>query len=187
MPASPQHERFEREVLPHLDAAHNLARWLLHDPHHAADATQEACLRALRYLPTWRGTNARAWLLAIVRNVCRTRVWQGREAPQPGGDPPEVVADSPEAFAAGMQPAPSPEDALARKRRAALLNACLAALPESLREVIVLRDLEGLKYREISEVVGVPLGTVMSRLSRGRQRLREAVRQRMLEPEGSLK
>lgn len=177
MSSGTKQARFEREVMPHLDAAYNLARWLLHDPHDAEDAAQEATLRAYRFLDSFRGGNAKAWLLAIVRNSCFTQA----RRPRPGSldaSPVEGV-DSAEAYAMGMEPAASPELAFAQKDQRELIDRCLEDLPSEFREVVILRDLEGLMYKEISDVIGAPLGTVMSRLSRGRALLQKAVTLRM--------
>jgi len=156
-------QRFERVVLPHLDAAYTLARYLLRDEHDAQDVVQEASLRALRYFDGYSGGDARAWLLAIVRNCSIT--WRKRrridERTVPFDDAAELPtreADAPDAVA--MQ-------ASERSR----VQRAISALPEEFREVIVLREVEDLSYREIGDVVGVPIGTVMSRLARARKRL----------------
>ena len=163
-------ERFEAVVLPHLDAAYTLARYLTRNDHDAQDIVQDASLRALRYFGSFRGTavgEGRAWLLTIVRNTAYT--WRQRHR----GDTlttefdeerhSDTVADEhPEAVAE------------AQSERAALRRA-IDELPPEFREVIVLRELEGLSYKEISDVAGVPVGTVMSRLSRARGRLEEAL------------
>lgn len=173
MPSGMKQARFEREVMPHLDAAYNLARWLLHDPHDAEDAAQEATLRAYRFLDTFRGGNAKAWLLAIVRNSCFTQL--RRQRPGSLDAAPRVGPDSMEAYAMGLKPAASPESALIEKDQRDLVDRCLQDLPLEFREVVVLRDLEGLMYKEIGDAIGAPLGTVMSRLSRGRALLQKAV------------
>jgi len=156
-------DRFERAVLPHLDDAYTLARYLLRDEHDAQDAVQDAVLRALRYFEGYRDGDSRAWLLAIVRNCCLT--WHRRERGTRTivpftDDTASQLTDSLET------------DALAIKRseRAAIERA-VAALPAEFREVIVLREVQDLSYKEISDVVGVPIGTVMSRLARARKRL----------------
>jgi RNA polymerase sigma-70 factor (ECF subfamily) len=156
-------ERFERIVLPHLDDAYTLARYLLRDEHDAQDVVQDAVLRALRYFEGYRDGDARAWLLAIVRNCCLT--WQRRRrgdqlAVPFGAEVVERITDSAETDALAIQ----------RSERA-MLERAVAALPTEFREVIVLREVEGLSYREISDVVGAPIGTVMSRLARARKRL----------------
>ena len=153
--------RFELLVLPHMDAAVNLARWLLRSPEDAEDVAQEAILRAYRFFGGFRGGDARAWLLQIVRNSCYT--WLGKRMPS------ELVTE----FEEDMHPAPSPDPetiALQASDRAKL-KAALESLPLRAREVIVLRELEGCSYKEISEVTGIPMGTVMSTLSRTRERL----------------
>lgn len=155
-------ERFERVVLPHLDDAYTLARYLLRDQHEAQDAAQDAVLRALRYFETYRDGDARAWLLAIVRNCCLTRHRraQAERANISFVDDADVAHEGRGTDARAIE----------QSERAALHRA-LAALPDEFREVIVLREVQGLSYREISDVVGVPIGTVMSRLARGRRRL----------------
>jgi RNA polymerase sigma-70 factor (ECF subfamily) len=161
---------FEERLLPHLDAAYNLARWLLRDPQAAEDAVQEASLRALRYLDSLRSGDARAWLLGIVRNTCFNALAQQRRA----GD--EVDFDD-AAFQAGLAaPAASePQAMLAQRQMRQQVDAALRALSPPLREVVVLRELEQLDYAQIAQIAGVPIGTVMSRLSRARMRLREAL------------
>ena len=154
--------RFEAAMLPQLDAAHNLARYLLRDDSAAADAVQDAYLRALRHFGGWRGGDARAWLLTIVRNVCRSAR---------GGT--DVEFD--ETLHSGDVAERDPAADLARSTARETLGQALERLPQEFREVIVLRELEELSYKEIADVTGVPVGTVMSRLSRGRERLRRAL------------
>jgi RNA polymerase sigma-70 factor (ECF subfamily) len=160
-------ERFEREVLPHLDDAYTLARYLLRDEHDAQDAVQEAVLRALRYFGGFRGGDSRAWLLTIVRNTCyswHTAHRNDRSTVQFSDDAVDTIAD------------PRAADDLAiESSERELVRAAVDALPTELKEVIVLRELNELSYREISEVVGAPMGTVMSRLSRARDRLASAL------------
>ncbi len=163
-PLSPHElERFERAVLPHLDAAYNLARHLVRNADDAEDAVQEACLRAMRYFGGFRGGDGRAWLLAIVRNACYTQLRRGR------ADAAATEFDEEIHTAAGDEPAPEAD--LARKLTAESLERALERLPLVFREVIVLRELEDLSYTEIAEIAGVPIGTVMSRLARARARL----------------
>ena len=167
--------RFAREVLPHLDAAYNLARWLLRNPTDAEDVAQEACLRAYRYFDQFRGGDAKPWLLAIVRNTGFT--WLARRKRDGAAEPYDEAigsteADSATAFAAA--PA-TPEDELLRAAEREAVHRGLAELPLDYREVVVLRELEGLSYREIAAVVDIPLGTVMSRLARGRVLLHQAL------------
>jgi RNA polymerase sigma-70 factor (ECF subfamily) len=150
--------------LPHLDDAYTLARYLLRDQHDAQDAVQDAVLRALRYFETYREGDARAWLLAIVRNCCLTRhrKAQTERANIAFVEDVDVVHEG-----AGRA---TDARAVEQSERAALQRA-LDGLPAEFREVIVLREVQGLSYREISDVVGVPIGTVMSRLARARRRL----------------
>ena len=156
--------RFEQEILPHLDAAHNLARWLTGNDADAADVVQEAAVRALSFFDGFRGGDARAWLLRIVRNTCYTWLRRNRAekmTPLDEGnhDPPERAAN-PE------------QTAIARADRR-MLRAAMEELPVEFREALVLREIEGLAYKEIAHVTGVPMGTVMSRLARARNLLRE--------------
>jgi len=161
-------EQFERIVLPHLDAAYNLARWLAGNDHDAADIAQEACVRALRYLGGYRGGDARSWLLTIVRNTAFT--WLKKNRPQAivsiQDEQLEEIAD--QSGAAGTFYGADK----------GALRAALEALPLEFREALVLRELEGLSYKEISEVAEVPVGTVMSRLARGRRQLQAALNQK---------
>src|SRR5580693_5750345 len=166
MPDAGDAASFARVALPHLDSAYNVARWLVRDPAAAEDVVQDAMVRALSYFASFRGDNARAWLLQIVRNTAMTRLAQAaqfREQPleaEPGGRH-EHLPD----------PGRDPEAALAQSERSASLEQALATLPPDLRECVVLRELEEMSYRDIARVLGVPVGTVMSRLFRGRQAL----------------
>jgi RNA polymerase sigma factor (sigma-70 family) len=158
--------RFEQSLLGWLDDAYNLARWLLHDDQEAQDAVQDAFMRAMRYAGGFRGGDSRAWLLAIVRNVCYTQLSHSRAAAASN-----VVFDD-EQHKGAAAPAADPEAAaLGRVDREALTRA-LEALPVEYRETIVMREMEGLSYKEIAGAAGVPIGTVMSRLARARDRLR---------------
>lgn len=161
-------DRFERVVLPHLDDAYTLARYLLRDEHDAQDAVQDAVLRALRYFESYREGDARAWLLAIVRNCCLT--WQRRHK----GDRLTVPFTDDELTIGPREVRETDADAIAASERA-LLQRAIASLPTEFREVIVLREIEQLSYKEISDVVGVPIGTVMSRLARARKRMAVAL------------
>ena len=147
-------------MLPHLDAAYSLARWLVRDPTLAQDVTQDAMLRALRFFPEWRGGSARAWLMRIVRNVAYDTMARDR------GDGDAELAEL-------ADPSPGPEQQVMARMQYESVAAALEALPASLRECLVLREVEGLSYKEIAEVAGVPIGTVMSRLFRARQALLE--------------
>lgn len=154
---------FEHLMLPHLDAAYNLARWLLRDPHDAEDAVQEACLRAYRALDRFRGGDGRAWLLTIVRHVCYSHLRQNRREPAA-----EAFNDE----SHGSTHDPAEANAIAwHEAKSELLRQALDSLPPEFREAIVLRELEGLAYREIAAIADIPLGTVMSRLARARQKL----------------
>ena len=162
---------FRQLILPHLDGAYNLARYLTRDPVLSEDVVQDAMLRAFRGFGQYRGGSPRAWLFMIVRNCCRT-AQAGK-----GGAMSLVINESSlskEAAGAVEQhpdPAASPEEALFRSADATRVRAAIEAIPEPFRETVVLRDLEELSYAEIAEVTGVPVGTVMSRLSRGRAML----------------
>src|ERR1700688_4205465 len=153
---------FEKVVLPHLDAAFNYARWLTKNDVDAEDVVQDAYLRALRFFSSLRGDDARAWLLTIVRNT-----WYGR-FPRRAGSPVMTVADE----EADNRPDASldPEAQLIQQQTVEQVRRTLETLPTDFREVLVLRELEGLSYKEIAAIVGIPLGTVMSRLARARER-----------------
>ena len=165
--------RFEGSVGPYVSAAYNLARWLTRDQHDAEDVLQEALLRAFTFFDGFRGADARAWMLKIVRNTCFTWLQANR--------PSEIVAIDAEQLNELPPPGYSgsdddPETLALRRTTAAELQAALAGLPAPLREVLVLREMEGLSYKEIAAVIGTPIGTVMSRLARGRADLRSALR-----------
>lgn len=157
---------FERIVLPHLDAAYNLARWLLRNEDDAEDVVQDAYLKAFRFYDGFRGGNSRSWLLTIVRNACYTWLRQAR--------PDEVTVPFDEDVH-GRDSGGGPEADVLRSANAQSLKDALERLPIGLREAIVLRELEGLSYAEIAAVADIPIGTVMSRLSRSRKRLRECL------------
>jgi RNA polymerase sigma factor (sigma-70 family) len=157
--------RFEQLVLPHLDAAFNLSRWLLRSRADAEDVAQEAMLRAYRFFRGFHGGDARAWLLQIVRNSCYTWLEKNR--------PVELMTEFDEE--AHPQPANNPESlAIAAEDREKLTRA-LETLPPRFREVLVLRELEGCSYKEISAITSIPIGTVMSALARARQRLQRTL------------
>jgi RNA polymerase sigma-70 factor (ECF subfamily) len=155
--------RFEAVVLPHLDAAYNLARWLTRNDEEAEDVVQTACLRALRFFDGFHGGNARSWLLTIVRNTFYSWVAQHRER--------ELDAPFDEEIHAVEAAGGGPEAELLRRADAELLRQGFAALPVPFREVMVLREIEGLPYKEIAAIAGIPIGTVMSRLARARGHL----------------
>ncbi|MBS0343591.1 MAG: sigma-70 family RNA polymerase sigma factor [Proteobacteria bacterium] len=161
---------FERRVLPHLDAGYNLARWLLRGDTQAEDAVQEAALRAMRYFDTLREGDARPWFLGIVRRTCFDALARTRQWPQALGDEDGEAHDTADST-------PGPDALLYEREVGARVDAALRALPPPLREVVVLRELEGLDYAAIARIAGVPVGTVMSRLSRARERLRHALAQ----------
>ncbi len=160
---------FEPTMLPHLDAAYNLARWLLRHEHDAEDAVQDAFLRAHRSFDRFRGGDGRAWLLTIVRNVCYSRLRQGRQAAAPEPFDDEMHSTSQD------HPAET-NAAIWRETHGALLQAALEKLAPEFREVLVLHELEGLAYREIAAVAEIPVGTVMSRLARARRKLETEAR-----------
>ena len=157
---------FDDVVLPHLDAAYRLACWMMRNEHDAEDVVQESSLRAFRYFRTFTGGNGRAWFLRIVRNTCHS--WRGRSI-QASTDPFD------EAIHSHSQPTSDPETLLLHGDDVTLIQRALRNLPTRLRELLVLRELEDLSYRELADVMGVPIGTVMSRLSRARQALRGAL------------
>jgi RNA polymerase sigma-70 factor (ECF subfamily) len=158
--------RFEETVMPHLDAAFNYARWLTKNEVEAEDLVQEACLRAIRFLSSLRDGNARPWLFAIVRNT-----WYSRVSRRDGAS--TAILNSSD----DNRPdeALDPEQRLVQQDTVARVRSALEQLPPEFREALVLRDIEGLSYKEIAEVLQVPMGTVMSRISRGRERLLAAL------------
>jgi RNA polymerase sigma-70 factor (ECF subfamily) len=159
---------FEETVLPHLDAAFNYARWLTKNDAEAEDVVQDACVRAMRFFSSLRNEDARGWLFAIVRNTWYSRVSRRptlRQAKPVAGaqdEPPDAALD--------------PEEQLLQQQTVTRVRAALEELPVDFREVIVLREIEGLSYKEIAAVVRVPIGTVMSRLARARERLLAVLR-----------
>ena len=154
---------FEATVLPHLDAAFNFARWLTRNDEEAEDVVQDSCVRALRYFSSLRDDDARAWLFAIVRNTWYTRA--SRRPVVAGTGSPDRTHGEP------FDEGPDPEAQLLQQDTVARVREAIGQLPIEFREVIVLREMEGLSYKEIATVVRVPIGTVMSRLSRARERL----------------
>jgi RNA polymerase sigma-70 factor (ECF subfamily) len=171
LPGADQASRFRQLIVPHLDGAYNLACYLTRDPVLSEDVVQDAFVRAFRAFDQFRGASPRAWLFAIVRNCCRTA--QSTQK----GLLSLVVHDSglgDETGAMSMEqadPSPTPEEEVIHRTEIDRLTAAIEAMPDPFREAIVLRDIEDLSYAEIAEVTGVPVGTVMSRLSRGRAML----------------
>jgi RNA polymerase sigma-70 factor (ECF subfamily) len=170
----------EQAILPHLDAAYNLARWLTAADQDAEDVLQEACLRAIRFFPGYQGGSARAWLLTIVRRTCQTWLAKNRKHEA-------RTASFDEELHSGGCDAMNPLTILQRKADQQLIRQTLEELPIEFREVIVLRELEGLSYKEVAAVAEIPLGTVMSRLARGRQQLEQRLAgHQSEEPKGGL-
>ena len=159
-------ESFDEVVLPHLDAGYRLARWLMRNEHDAEDVVQEASLRAFRYFRTFTGGDGRAWFLRIVRNTCAG--WRGHRS---NGLTDPFDEEQHHSAQAGSDP----EALLLQTDDATLIARAMHNLPDRLHQLLVLRELEGLSYRELADVMGIPMGTVMSRLSRARQALRGAL------------
>lgn len=166
-------ERFEQMILPHLDAAYNLARWLTRNEQDAQDMVQEASLRAFKFFDGFRGGDARAWLLTTVRNTCYTWLEQNRRI--------QPMTPFDEEIHTLDEDASNPSSFVLKSSDMELLKQSLDQLPDEFREIIVLRDLEELSYKQIAEVTKVPLGTVMSRLARARARLKQIVCSRLKE------
>jgi RNA polymerase sigma-70 factor (ECF subfamily) len=163
--------QFEAITLPLFGAAYNLARWLVRDDRDAEDVVQEAYLRAFRFFGSYRGGDNRSWLLTIVRNTCYTWLQQNRsrELTEPIEDKLDEVGISTE----------NPETILLQNMDAKLLRQALEELPIEFREILIMREMEELSYKQISSIADLPIGTVMSRLARGRKRLRELLVSRM--------
>ena len=165
MQEADERKRFEEALLPHLDAVYNLARWLTRDDHDAEDLVQVAYLRALKFFGGFHGANSRAWLLTIVRNACYSWLEQKR------------ARGTATAFDEGIHGVGSddidPEKQLLREDEMQSVRRAVEELPLELREVVILREMEGLSYKEIAAIAEIPLGTVMSRLARARERLRQ--------------
>jgi RNA polymerase sigma-70 factor (ECF subfamily) len=167
-----QSRRFRDVALPHLDAVYTLARYLLRNPSDAEDAVQECYMRALRHFDTLRNQDVKPWLFAILRNVCRVEF--GRRSRVLLYDV-NAEPDQPESpIPLWREEQDNPETEMLRKLDAQAIQEMVAALPDVFREVIVLREIDDLSYREIAAIVSAPVGTVMSRLARGRAMLREA-------------
>src|ERR1022692_2473545 len=166
MDSATKRDFFEQAVMPHLNAAYNLARWLTRDGDDAEDLVQEAYLRAFRSFDTFQGQDGRAWLLAVVRNTCFT--WLRKKGNRP-------TAEFDEQMHSAADQSPNAESILLNQAALGSLHDCLEALPLEFREAIILRELEELSYKEISGIARVPVGTVMSRIARGRKRLQECL------------
>lgn len=158
-----KHANFERLVMVHLDAGYNLARWLAHDPHDAQDVVQDACLRAMKYIGSLQDQDGRSWFLTIVRRAFYD--WLARNRPAQALRADEIDLES------WADEADGPDRLLLRKMETLALAQAVEALPLPYREVIVLRELEDLSYKEIARIADVPIGTVMSRLARARRLL----------------
>jgi RNA polymerase sigma-70 factor (ECF subfamily) len=156
-------QNFERTLLPHMDAAYNLAHWLTHNEQDAEDVVQEAYVRAWKFFGSFRGGESRPWLLTIVRNTCYTWLQHNRAQ--------ELVTIFDEELHSSGGEVSNPETLLLQRVNTQVLRQALEALPVEFREAVILRELEGLSYKDIAAIADVPLGTVMSRLARARQRL----------------
>lgn len=167
--------KFEAIALPHLNAAYNLARWLLRNEHDAQDVVQDAYLRAFRFFDAFQGGEARPWLLAIVRNACYTWLQKNRRAQELFEYDDERDGDT--EHPAFSRAEDNPEVLLFHKLERKRLNEAIEALPTAFREVLILRELEDLSYADIAQVAAIPIGTVMSRLARARALLRTALQQ----------
>jgi RNA polymerase sigma-70 factor, ECF subfamily len=171
--------RFEKSVLPHLDAAYNLARWLTRNDHDAQDVVQEACLRAFRFFEGMHGSDARPWLLAIVRNAGYSWLEKNRPGDVVALDDAELLSADIETVGHDSPEETNPEVILLQSANRKLVNQALEELPVGYREVLVMREIEDLTYKEIATVAGIPIGTVMSRLARGRELLRRLIEIRL--------
>jgi RNA polymerase sigma-70 factor, ECF subfamily len=158
---------FERTVLPHLDAAYGLARRLMRNQQDAEDMVQEAYLRAFTYFASFHGSDARAWVLMIVRNTCFSRLRSNRVLPYSTEFNENLPVPDPGA--------PNPEDLALLKHSDNVVRKAIEKLPDSLRTVLILREIDGMSYKEIADSTGMPAGTVMSSLSRARTRLRRGL------------
>ena len=160
-------QQFESTVLPHLDAAYNLARWMTRNDHDAEDVVQDAMLRAFKFFGGFRGGNSRSWLLSIVRNACLDWFEKNRKS--------EFFAAYDDETHAIADETSGPEARLLNKADRAMVRDAIAQLPLEFREIIVLREMEDMSYKEISHVADIPIGTVMSRLARARKMLQQTL------------
>jgi len=165
--------RFEQSILPHMDAAYNLARWLTRNEHDAQDMVQEAYLHAYKFFDAFRGVDGRAWLLTVVRDTCYTRLQQNRSR--------DTMTSFDEEIHTIEDDASNPSALVLKSGKIEMLKESLEQLPGKFREIIVLRDLEEFSYKQIADVTNVPLGTVMSRLARARERLKRILCARLKE------
>ena len=182
MKSEGRHGDFEQVMLPHLDAAYNLARWLVRDPSIAEDVVQDAYERACRYFGAFRGGSGRAWLLQIVRNAAYSTLKAQRRRMEVSLSSEMRPADEDGAETDIPDSSSGPEAALARRQDLEALDDALNALPVAWRECLILREVEALSYKEMARVMDVPIGTVMSRLSRARQALQRAADRQGLGP-----
>jgi RNA polymerase sigma factor (sigma-70 family) len=167
-PGADQSSLFRQLIVPHLDGAYNLACFLTRDPALSEDIVQDAFVRAFRAFDQFRGASPRAWLFAIVRNCCWSAQSKQKGILSLVVHDSSISAEAGEMLAEPVDLSPTPEEEVIRKSEINRLTAAIEAMPEPFREAVVLRDIEELSYAEIAEVTGVPVGTVMSRLSRGR-------------------
>lgn len=173
MTASTKEQRFQAMVMPHLDSAFNLARWLTRSPQDAEDIVQEAYLRAFKFFDSFHGDDGRAWLLGIVRNTFYTWYQQNKSQTQNTEFEEELHSVQIEDAAATQYADNNPEALLIKKDSQRQLQRALETVSVEFREVMVMRELEDLTYKQIAGIVGIPIGTVMSRLGRGRKQLAE--------------
>lgn len=174
-----RHSEFVRHVMPHLDAAYNLARWLTRNDDDAEDVVQEAFVRAYRFFDSLKEDDARPWLLAIVRNTGYTWLRKNRPSDVVALDDASTIAEDTPTAGHSSPSDSNPEVVLLQSATRKLVNQALEDLPVGFREVLVMRELEDLSYKEIASVAGIPIGTVMSRLSRGRELLRQVLELRL--------
>jgi RNA polymerase sigma-70 factor, ECF subfamily len=171
LPDQSKADDFDRTFLPHMDAAYNLARWLVRDDHDAQDVVQEAYLRAFRFAAGFRGGDPRAWILAIVRNAAFTWLKRNRRSDPPTEFDEKLHSEADEQ--SGL------EAEAVRRADGAMIRAAFDQLADEFREVIVMRDIEGLSYKEIADAADLPIGTVMSRLARAREKLARSLNERV--------